>query len=182
MNQILVMTLLGQDRPGLVEMVARLVNDHQGNWLESRVSHLGGQFAGILRVAVPEDQADSLLQALGALASQGLKVLAHPAAELSKPSSGALVQLEIVGQDRPGIIRQISHTLAAHQVNVEELDTECSSAPMSGETLFTAKARLRLPSTPAGTADLQKALETIAADLMVECSFAPLEEAPPTPR
>jgi len=171
------MTLIGPDRPGLVELVARLVNDHQGNWLESRMSHLGGQFAGILRVAVPADQADALSQALGQLESKGLRVVVHADADTPPPAGGPLVQLEIVGQDRPGIVRQISQTLAAHHVNVEELNTACTSAPMSGEMLFTATARLRLPDPPSGTDDLRKALETIAADLVVECSLAPLDES-----
>ena len=53
MQRLLVMTVIGQDRPGLVESVAALVAENGGNWLESRMSRLGGHFAGILRVEVP---------------------------------------------------------------------------------------------------------------------------------
>ena len=67
MDSNLVMTVIGADRPGLVEMVAARVADHGGNWLESRMCRLGGQFAGILRVAVAARARDGLVNALRTL-------------------------------------------------------------------------------------------------------------------
>ncbi|MEK7675333.1 MAG: ACT domain-containing protein [Verrucomicrobiota bacterium] len=173
MHVSLVMTIIGQDRPGLVESVASLIADHGGNWLESRMSHLGGQFAGILRVQLPGEQEEALVRALKSLETKGLSIVVI--AEQPKPAAGAepLTLLEIVGQDRPGIVRQISLALASHGVNVEELDTECHSAPMSGETLFQAQAKLRIPAS-CNTAELRLDLEKIAADLIVDISIAPL--------
>lgn len=170
MQRKLVMTVIGQDRPGLVDSVAGLVAGHGGNWLESRMSRLGGQFAGILRVEIPGEKEQALVGALKKLESSGLKVVVQPDQLLAESKAARISVLEIVGQDRPGIVRQISHALAGYGVNVEELQTECGSAAMSGETLFRAKARLSIPeSSDAG--EIRRTLEKIAEDLIVEINL-----------
>ncbi|MEM8947406.1 MAG: ACT domain-containing protein [Planctomycetota bacterium] len=166
----LVLTVLGKDRPGLVDAIAQTVAVHDGNWIESRMAHLAGQFAGILRVEVDADQSASLQAALAALAEGGLESTVLADAGAAAISASSAVQLSLVGQDRPGIVREISHVLATHGVNVEELSTECSSAPHSGEMLFQADAQLRLPDGL--TADtLRTALEAVANDLMVDINL-----------
>jgi glycine cleavage system regulatory protein len=167
----LVMTIIGPDRTGLVESVARVVADHGGNWLESRMCRLGGEFAGILRVEIPAEKKSTLLAALQKLQANGLQIIVRDDAPAFKKISGRLTQLEIVGSDRPGIVREITSALARANVNVEEFFSEVVSAPMSGETLFKASARLQLPE-PCDLAALKKDLEKIAADLLVDVSFA----------
>jgi len=173
MRSPLVLTIIGDDRPGLVELLARTVSNHQGNWLESQMSHLGGQFAGILRLDVPPDDQADLVQALTNLDQQGLTIVVHQDPNPGSESGRSSAVLELVGQDRPGIVRHISHTLARHGVNVEELQTECSSAPMSGETLFRARIRMNIPSCTDATA-LRQDLEKIAADFMADLNLSPL--------
>jgi glycine cleavage system regulatory protein len=146
-----------------------------GNWLESRMSRLGGQFAGILRVEVPSENDPPLIAALQKLESRGLTVVVHPDQSKPLPVLARQSVLDIVGQDRPGIVREISHALARFGVNVEELETECASAAMSGETLFKAHARLSIPES-CNTAQIRQQLERIAADLIVEISLAELPE------
>ena len=167
----LVMTIISPDRTGLVEAVARAVADHGGNWLESRMCRLGGEFAGILRVEIPAEKKSTLLAALQKLQANGLQIIVRDDAPAFKKISGRLTQLEIVGSDRPGIVREITSALARANVNVEEFFSEVVSAPMSGETLFKASARLQLPE-PCDLAALKKDLEKIAADLLVDVSFA----------
>src|SRR6059058_4830949 len=123
MAQSLVMTIIGPDRPGLVDSVAALVTEHEGNWLESRMSRLGGFFAGILRVELPTDKREQLIASLQSLKTKELTVVVHPDETLAPIPPGQIIQLQIVGHDRPGIVRQISHELAAYGVNVEELNT-----------------------------------------------------------
>jgi len=174
MQITLVMTVVGQDRPGLIEAVARLVRHHGGNWLESRMCRLGGEFAGILRVNVPTENKEKFVQSLGELKSEGLTVVVQP--DVATPQkAGSVALLTLVGQDRPGIVREISHVIARHGVNIEELETECSSAPMSGETLFSANARLFIPQD-CDVANLRADLELIAADLQVEIRFEKARE------
>jgi glycine cleavage system regulatory protein len=163
----LVLTLIGPDRPGLVEAMAEVVAAHGGNWLESRMAHLAGKFAGILHVEVPEHRAKALLEALAGLEARGLRVVGESSAEEAKPATGRSLELELVGLDRPGIVREISQLLANGGANVEELATDRSSAPMSGEMLFRAKARVRLPGD-ADLGTLRAALERLASDLLVE--------------
>ena len=165
----LVLTLIGPDRPGLVESVAGIVAAHGGNWLESRMIHLGGKFAGILRAELPPERAAEALRALAALEGRGLKVVAETVPQEQAPgaSEPRAMTLELVGLDRPGIVRDISQLLAANGVNVEELTTNRHSAPMSGETLFEAHAHVRLPRD-ADVAGLRAALERLASDLMVD--------------
>ena len=167
------MTVIGADRPGLVESVASLVASHGGNWLESRMSRLGGQFAGILRVEVPAEREAALAAALKDLAGKGLSVVIHSDKASAPVAKSELRALEIIGQDRPGIVQQITRALAAHGVNVEELETECVSAAMSGETLFKAKAKVLVPAS-CNVAALKAELEKIASDLIVEVAFLKL--------
>jgi glycine cleavage system regulatory protein len=137
------------------------------------MSRLGGQFAGILRVEVPNENEPPLVAALKKLESQGLTVVVHTDQPKPLPTAARQSELDIVGQDRPGIVREISRALAGFGVNVEELETECASAAMSGETLFKAHARLSIPES-CDTAQIRKQLERIAADLIVEISLAEL--------
>jgi glycine cleavage system regulatory protein len=167
------MTIIGPDRTGLVESVARVVADHGGNWLESRMCRLGGEFAGILRVELPVEKRQALLDALQSLQGSGLTVVIRPDEPAAPTARGQHTKLEIVGHDRPGIVRQITHALARADVNVEEFSSECVSAPMSGEMLFKAAARLQLPEGCDLTV-LKRELEQIAADLLVDISFAEL--------
>jgi glycine cleavage system regulatory protein len=165
------MTIIGPDRTGLVESVARAVADHGGNWLESRMCRLGGEFAGILRIELPVEKRQMLLDALQALQGRGLTVVVRPDEAAASAPQGRQARLEIVGHDRPGIVREITSALARANVNVEEFSSECVSAPMSGETLFKAVARLQLPDG-CNVVALKTELEKIADDLLVDIPFA----------
>lgn len=163
----LILTLIGPDRPGLVDSVATLVREQNANWLESRMSHLAGHFAGIVRVDVDDQHADSLLQQLEGLEQKGLAIVARRDATPAAEGESSTVRMELVGNDRPGIVSEVSRVFAEKQVNVEEFQTECTGAPNSGASLFRATAALRLP-TAVSIDELQQALEQIAVDLMVD--------------
>lgn len=166
----LVITILGQDQPGLVDSLAAIVADHGGNWVESRMAHLAGQFAGILRVEVEPAQAAAITMAIKNLAAQGLESMVCADPQLTKAMTGTIAQLDVVGLDQSGIVRKISQVLAAKGVNVEELATECTAAPTTGQSLFHATAQLRLPQG-LEIEVLRIALEQVAADLMVDLTL-----------
>jgi glycine cleavage system regulatory protein len=172
MKSALVMTLIGEDRPGLVESVASIVMAHEGNWMESRMCRLGGQFAGILRFEVPTDREVDVIQKLvGLQGSSGLSVTVQREKNRLADSGQRRVTLELVGNDRPGIINQISRTLAENGVNVESLETGTESAAMAGGTLFKANALLLLPEG-CDLPKVQAGLEKIASDMMVDLRLA----------
>lgn len=168
-----VMTIIGPDRTGLVESVAQAVAAQGGNWLESRMCHLGGEFAGILRVEIGENKKAALLEALQKLQQNGLQIVVRADRPVSASTSGRQTNLELMGADRPGIVREITSALAKAGVNVEEFSSEIVSAPMSGEPLFKAAARLQLPAG-CDVAALKNRLEKIAADLLVDVSLGEL--------
>jgi glycine cleavage system regulatory protein len=217
----LVLTVIGPDRPGLVEAIADVVAAHGASWLESRMAHLAGQFAGILQVEVDVQQRDNLISGLAALEKLRLETVIHPdsrssgasdgptadgpsaddpfgvgeqpaSGQFQKPQAqvqesqqgplaevaagamgqrGTIVCLELVGQDHPGIVREVTRVLADSSVNVEELQTERASAPGTGQLLFRASARLQLPEGVTEEA-LRQALEQVAGDLMVDLQLS----------
>lgn len=169
MLSTLVITIFGPDRPGLVEATAERVAAHGGNWLESRLLHLSGHFTGIVRVEIPRENVATLTAALRQPDESGLTLVVHEATPAGGETSqgGAPATLEVVGHDRPGIVRALSHALASRRVNVEELSTERVSAPMTGEPIFQARATITLPAG-LETATLRGDLEKIASDLMVD--------------
>ena len=173
----LILTVIGDDRPGLVGELSAVISAHQGNWLESSMAQLAGKFAGIVEVGVDAAQADALSKALGQL--KGLKVTVESAAaqklcEAVSPGgtapTGRRLKLALVGHDRIGIVREVSMVLAKHAVNVESLETHTSSAPMSAAVLFHATAELTAaPGLDAGA--LTQELERISQDLMVDITL-----------
>jgi glycine cleavage system regulatory protein len=163
----LVFTVLAEDRPGLVERVAGIVACHGGNWLGSRLSSLGGCFGGLVHVAVPAEQVEGLREALQALRAEGLLVTVLPTHMETGTAPHEAVEIEVVGNDRPGIVSRISQVIAARGINVNELETEWTSAPMAGHPIFRARAALLVPPD-ASVTELKRDLERIAADLMVD--------------
>jgi len=176
MSTFLVLTVIGEDRPGLVESLSDTVASHDGNWLESRMAHLAGRFAGILRVSVPDAKADELRAALTQLQARGLSIVVERGAAAATPAAARL-RLELIGADHPGIVRDIARALAARGINVEELETESVSAPMSGEPLFRATAELHAPND-LSIDELRAKLEELAEDLMVDITLESIVRVP----
>lgn len=174
MRSEIVLTLIGKDRPGLVEALAAAVAAHGGNWEESRMARLAGKFAGVLRVTVAADATAHLRATLAGLEREGMKITIEVSEPRGQEVSGRRMHLELVGNDRAGIVRDISRTLATRGVNVEELETSCEEAPMGGGQLFRAQAVLRVPAEIA-LDELRATLESLADDLMVELTLEPLD-------
>ncbi len=166
MRDTLVLTIIGTDRTGLVEAVAQQIAHVGGNWEESRMARLAGQFAGILQLSVERNRTDELVAALRNLDAAGLQVTVRPTARIAPPS-GTRVHLTVTAQDRPGIVRDVTRVIAERGVNIEELETEVASAAMSGEHMFTANLRVLVP-TGVELGDLRTRLEALAGELMVD--------------
>ena len=161
----LIVTLIGVDRPGLVDRVSSVIAKHEGNWEASRMSRLAGRFAGILLVSVSEAHAESLAGQLADL--EGLRVTVETSETAEDDGAHRTLRLGLVGNDRPGIVHDIAHALAERSISVEELSTDCTPAPMAGGTLFHLEAQLRCPSDVADE-DLRGRLESLAHELMVD--------------
>ncbi len=166
----LVLTFIADDKPGLVNLLSKTISAHEGNWLESSLSHLGGKFTGILIIEAPDAQIEPMKQALVQLSEQGIRIFAELCnTDQSQPMRS--VKLDLIGHDKPGIVREISAALASYQVNVIKLNTELTPGSMSSELLFKASGEIQVPDS-VDLETLQDALEAIASDLMVDISLS----------
>lgn len=172
MTTTLILTLIGRDRPGLVRQTAAAIAEHGGNWLESRMCRLGGEFAGIVRLEIESARAEGLAAALRGLADLRVDVT-RDSADATAAAPGAarrMASLDLVGSDRPGILREVTGVLVAHGLNVEDLASERTDAPMGGGKIFQMRALVGVPAG-AELAKVRLELEKLAADLMVELKF-----------
>lgn len=167
MNRSMVFTFIGVDKPGLIQRLSHTVSQHGGNWLESRMSQLAGQFAGIVQVAVDERHLAELRDALHGLVGDGLTIVVAADHNAMQSSDCRHLRLSIIGNDRPGIVREVAAALAQRHINVNEMDTSITSAPMSGEPLFEAVAEIEVPKS-LDIDELNIQLDAIADALAVD--------------
>jgi glycine cleavage system regulatory protein len=165
-----VLTVISDDRPGLVSAVSARINAHGASWERSQMSRLAGKFAGIVLVTVADERVDALAADLTALQAEGLQVTLERTDEPVQGESLRL-HLELLGADHPGIVAEISACLDARGVSIEELSTDVRDAPMAGGTLFEARAVLIAPPTTS-TEALRSMLEALADELMVEVQLS----------
>jgi glycine cleavage system regulatory protein len=173
----LILSVIGSDRPGLTQALAGAVLSAGGNWLESHLSRLGGLYVGSVLVELDEESVEALRAAVQSIDAQGLEVRIAPAFD-APIAGGDEVLFSLVGQDRPGIVHQVTAVLSELSVNIEAFETRISVEPHSGAPLFHLDARLRLPSAMKAE-DVQRALEAISAEIMVDISLAPAKVRDP---
>jgi glycine cleavage system regulatory protein len=166
MSKSLVITLIGNDCPGIVESVAAVVLRHQGNWIESRMANLGGKFAGILSVNLPEQEYQGFCSDLES-SNVGLKISIEEVVCTQVVDNSKCYKLQLVGQDRPGIVHRITAALSAHGASVDDMETEIYEASMSGEILFKANITLCLAEGHS-IDELSGVLEDLANELIVD--------------
>jgi len=167
MKKSIVISVLGNDTPGLVESLSKVIVAHQGCWVESRMASLAGKFAGILRVDLPSEQVVGFKEDLQKADEFGLQVMFEETSSLSSTPSENQFQIELIGQDQPGIVHRISSVLAQIHANVDELHTEVVDASMSGENLFKANIRLHIASE-VDSSEIREVLEELANELIVD--------------
>ncbi|MEQ1608932.1 MAG: ACT domain-containing protein [Hyphomonadaceae bacterium] len=163
---LLVLSVAGSDRPGLTKALATAVLSAGGNWLESHLSRLGGLYVGSVLVELAQGSHETLRAAVAAVDAQGLEVRIAPAAESTKVA-GETLEFSLVGQDRPGIVNQVTAAVSELGANIETFETWLSTEAHSGAPLFHMAAHLRLPQGLAA-AKVQAALEAISGEIMVD--------------
>jgi glycine cleavage system regulatory protein len=166
-----VLTVIGDDRVGLVETLADTVSTHGGNWEHSQMAELAGKFAGIVVVTVPADRATDLTEALCALDGL-LEISAHPGADLTADQrSWPQLTIDLIGNDHPGIVHEVSAVLSRHGLSIDAMTTEVRDAPMAGGMIFDAHVVARIPPS-SDPAVVRADLEKLASELMVDISAA----------
>jgi glycine cleavage system regulatory protein len=165
----LVLTVVGDDRVGLVGALAQKVSDAGANWEQSELAELAGAFAGIVLVTVPDERAAELTASLQSL--DGLTVAVHSGAPDPIPKSGHTLAFTVLGNDRPGIVREVTTAISAHALSIDSFRSRTLDAPMAGGTLFEATALVSLPEG-ADAAAITLALEALAGEIQVDLSVA----------
>ena len=165
-----IITFIGDDRPGLVEELAAVIENNRGNWHESRLSQLGGKFAGLVLVSLPMENSAALETELKALSATGLSVSVTPTGEAPTVGAGQAITLTVIGPDRLGIVKEISHALALRNINVVEMDSHVGSAPMSAEMIFRARIDAEIPEDT-DLHDLHDSLDEIANHMTIDISL-----------
>jgi len=163
----LVITLIGEDKPGIVDRVAKAVRNNQGNWLGSQFSHMAGQFAGFVEVTVATDHSQQLVMDLKTIS--GLHIHAVDT-QSHNEQKHEVANFSIMGNDKPGIVNEITSVLQQFNVNILEFNSECVSAPNWGNLMFQAAFTVAIPES-VELDDIQSALEDIANDLVVDIEF-----------
>lgn len=161
-----ILTVIGSDRPGLTAALAEAVLDAGGNWLESHLARLAGRYVGSVLVEIAPEQLAALHKAVAAVDADGLNVSLVDAGEAVAPA-GTRLTLQLVAQDRPGIVNELAQALAPLKVNIESLETSAEDGAWSGARLFRAEV---VAALPAGVteAEVQAALEGVSAEIMVD--------------
>jgi glycine cleavage system regulatory protein len=162
--QVMVLTLIGKDKPGLVDAIAKCIMDAEGNWLKSSFCQLSGQFAGFIEVMLPQDKHNELVHACHQLAHLHITLQPSNAHEISLDAKAVIL---VTGNDRRGIVSDITSTLKTFDINIIEMTTKCESAPNWGSPLFTAKVIISI-SPQMDLDNVKLAIEDITDDLMVE--------------
>ncbi|HMW93065.1 MAG TPA: ACT domain-containing protein [Candidatus Obscuribacter sp.] len=168
MRTQLLVTAFGEDRPGIVARLTEVVSGHGGNLEASRMSLLGGEFAAISLVTVPEHRSNELQGALTALSKEGLTVLFKVTkASQDRFAGHSFYTIHLTGADHEGIVHRLSSHLKEAKINIQRVDTEVVNAPHTGSPLFTMHAEIAVPAAIAYDA-LAKDLAAIAEELSVE--------------
>ncbi len=170
-----VLTVIGDDKSGLVDALAGVVDTHNGNWTTSQMSQLAGKFAGIVMVTIPNPSADAFVAALAPLEQTGLLDITVEQTGAAPPEPSTVLLLDLLGQDQPGIIADLSGALAERNVSIAELRTETRSAPMAGGLLFEAHAVLHVPpeeTLESLTACVEEVAETLMLDIELSAESA----------
>ena len=163
----LVMSVIGDDRPGLVSALADAVAANGGNWERSQLAQLAGKFAGIVVVTVPQDHSGELITAVTNLEGL-LEVVVHSAGEsVARAGEWSSLAIGVLGNDRPGIVHELSAALSASGVTIEKMVTGTREAPMAGGMLFEAQLEVLVPPG-ADTSTIRADLERIAEELLVD--------------
>lgn len=134
------------------------------------MAHLAGQFAGLVRIEVAGEKVAELREALAGLESGGLHVRTEAGGDEPRGPSRAM-EVELLALDRPGLLHEVSHVLASRRVNIEELETEVYSAPMTGDRTFRARVLVSVPAD-VDEYELRESFERLARDLMVDIRLA----------
>jgi glycine cleavage system regulatory protein len=174
MTTSLVLTFIGRDKPGLANAISEAIAAAGGSWMESRLARLADKFAGIVLVNVPEPNVADLSAALRSLDAFGVRITVELCSAPQPKTGSKILELNLVGHDRPGIVRDVTQTLNQLGANIEAFSSDIESAPFRGEAMFRATARIHVAEdiTPE---KVQITLEQLPGEIIVDFTASAAE-------
>ena len=166
----LVVSIVGADRHGIVSLLADRAQRFGANWAASRLTRLASEFAGTVHFEVPRENADALENALRGLESSGLQIVIARSDGAMVPESLRSVELELIGEDRLGIVSRLTRILAERSISIESIHTEIIRSGVSGKQTFKIEAHLLVPVALSVDA-LRLELGTLASEMMVDIAL-----------
>ena len=160
----LIISAVGSDRPGIVSELSGTITSHGGNIEKSRMARLGSDFTIIMLVTVDPKWKESIVVALQAIKELSITT---KDTEANTVIAGENFQISLSGADNEGIVKVLSKYLKEKSINIIEMDTHISQAPISGSPLFNLNATVSIPGEIDGR-DIQSDLSQIAQKLGVE--------------
>lgn len=163
----LVVSIVGPDRHGIVSMLADRAQRYGANWAASRMTRLASEFAGTVHFEVPRENADALVKTLRELESSGLQVVIGRSDGANMPDTVRVVELELVGSDRRGIVSSLTKILAERGISIESIHTEIIRSGLSGNQTFKIEAHLLVPIA-LSIEKLRLELGSLASEMMLD--------------
>ncbi|CAL61072.1 putative methionyl-tRNA formyl transferase [Herminiimonas arsenicoxydans] len=175
----LVVSIVGADRHGIVRSLAERAQRYGANWAASRMSRLAGEFAGMVHFEVPHENADALANALRGLESSGLQVVVAKSNGAEVSDAIKSVELELIGDDRVGIVSSLTKILAERNISVESIHTEIVRSGVSGKQTFKIGAHLLVPAK-LSVDDLRQELGALAHEMTVDIALGEKPKSEPS--
>ena len=167
----LIISAVGSDRPGIVSEISNIITSHGGNIEESRMSRLGSDFGIIMLVSVAPDWVESMevtLQSINEL------TIISKHTKIQESLEGIQYQIDLSGADNEGIVKVLSKYLAEKSINILDIQTHISNAPITGTPLFNLKTITTIPEN-LNIIDIQSDLKQISKKLGVEITINQLD-------
>ncbi len=146
-QQYLVISALGQDRPGIVNDLAMHVVDAGCNIIDSRMAVLGGEFAIMMMVEGAWSAVAKLETQLPGLQKKlGLTVITKRTEEHEPKSGGRPYMVEVIAMDHPGIVYKLANFFSSRNINIQDLNTDSYRAAHTGAQMFSANLTVNIPA------------------------------------
>jgi len=171
MTHQLVISAMGEDKPGIVKAVSKYILDCGGNIAESQMSILGGEFVLMTLVTGEALVLEKIESGLLSLTDpMGLTVIAkHTKPKVAK-LEGVPYKIEIIAMDHPGIVHDVTDYLAKHGVNVQELATDSYAAPHTGTPMFALNIEIAIPSM-VNVAEFRRSFNEFCDDMNLDVNL-----------
>ena len=160
----LIISAVGSDRSGIISEISGIITSHGGNIEKSRMTRWGSDFTIIMLVMVDSKWKESLVVALQAIKELSITI---KSTEPNTVITGENCQISLSGADNEGIVKVLSKYLAGKSINILEMETHITNAPVTGTPLFNLLAIITIPDN-IDLAEIQSDLTLIAQKLGVE--------------